>query len=241
MKITFLTLFPEMFTDFCKTSIIGRAINEGKVTVEFVNIRDFALDKYKHVDDTPYGGGAGMIMKCQPVLDALESVKDDQSKVVLFAANGKTYNQSLAREYCKLDHLILLCGHYEGIDARIENHVDDVLSIGDYVLTGGELASMVVADSIIRLLDGVIQKDSITDESYENGLLEYPQYTKPQDYKGEKIPTVLASGDHEKIRKWRKLQSLLLTRDKRKDLFDQYNLTDEDKKLLKDFDEHNDE
>ena len=241
MKITFLTLFPEMYTNFSNTSIIGRAIAENKVTVEFINIRDFALDKFKHVDDTPYGGGAGMIMKCQPVLDALESVKTENSKVILFAANGKTYNQSLARNYSKLDHLILLCGHYEGIDARIENHVDEVLSIGDYVLTGGELASMVVADSIIRLLDGVIQEDSITDESYENGLLEYPQYTKPQDYKGEKIPAVLASGDHEKIRKWRKLQSLLLTREKRKDLFEQYTLSDEDKKLLKDFDEHRDE
>ncbi len=241
MRITFLTLFPEMYSDFCHTSIIGRAISEGKVTVDFVNIRDFALDKYKHVDDTPYGGGAGMIMKCQPVLDALESVRNENSKVVLFAANGKKYNQSLARDYAELDHLILLCGHYEGIDARIEKHVDEVLSIGDYVLTGGELASMVVADSIIRLLDGVIQQDSINDESYENGLLEYPQYTKPQDYKGEKIPSVLASGDHEKIRKWRKLQSLLLTREKRPDLFAKYALSDEDKKLLKDFDENRDE
>ncbi len=236
MRITFLTLFPEMYRDFCKTSIIGRAIEENKVTVDFVNIRDFALDKYKHVDDTPYGGGAGMIMKCQPVLDALDSVRDEKSYVVLFAANGKQYNQSIARQYANLEHLILLCGHYEGIDARIENHVDEVISIGDYVLTGGELASMVVADSIIRLLDGVIQQESINDESYENGLLEYPQYTKPQDYKGEKIPEVLASGDHEKIRKWRRTQSLVKTREKRKDLFEQYTLTKEDKKLLDEFD-----
>ncbi len=236
MRITFLTLFPEMYSDFCKTSIIGRAIDENKVSVDFVNIRDFALDKFKHVDDTPYGGGAGMIMKCQPVLDSLDSVRKENSHVVLFAANGKQYNQSIARKYAKLDHLILLCGHYEGIDARIENHVDEVISIGDYVLTGGELASMVVADSVIRLLNGVIQEESINEESYENGLLEYPQYTKPQDYKGEKIPEVLASGDHEKIRKWRRTQSLVKTREKRKDLFEQYSLTKEDKKLLEEFD-----
>lgn len=236
MRITFLTLFPEMYSDFCKTSIIGRAIDENKVSVDFVNIRDFALDKFKHVDDTPYGGGAGMIMKCQPVLDSLDSIRKENSHVVLFAANGKQYNQSIARKYAKLDHLILLCGHYEGIDARIENHVDEVISIGDYVLTGGELASMVVADSVIRLLNGVIQEESINEESYENGLLEYPQYTKPQDYKGEKIPEVLASGDHEKIRKWRRTQSLVKTREKRKDLFEQYALTKEDKKLLEEFD-----
>jgi tRNA (guanine37-N1)-methyltransferase len=237
MRITFLTLFPEMYQNFTETSIIGRAISENKVSVDFVNIRDFALDKYKHVDDTPYGGGAGMIMKCQPVLDALNSVRNENSHVVLFTAGGKQYNQSLARKYVTYDHLILLCGHYEGMDARIEKHVDEVISIGDYVLTGGELASMVVADSVIRLIDGVIQLDSINDESYENGLLEYPQYTKPQDYNGEKIPEVLASGDHEKIRKWRKTQSLVLTREKRKDLFDKYILTEEDIKLLKAYDD----
>lgn len=240
MRITFLTLFPEMYDNFLHTSIIGRAILENKVSVDFVNIRDFALDKYKHVDDTPYGGGAGMIMKCQPVLDALESVRTEQSHVVLFAANGKQYKQSIARRYATTyDHLILLCGHYEGIDARIENHVDEVISIGDYILTGGELVSMVVADSVIRLLNGVILEDSINDESYENGLLEYPQYTKPQDYKGEKIPDVLASGNHENIRKWRKQQSLVMTREKRKDLFDAYVLTEEDKKLLKEYDNKN--
>ena len=240
MRITFLTLFPEMYDNFLHTSIIGRAILENKVSVDFVNIRDFALDKYKHVDDTPYGGGAGMIMKCQPVLDALDSVRTEKSHVVLFAANGKQYKQSFARRYATTyDHLILLCGHYEGIDARIENHVDEVISIGDYILTGGELASMVVADSVIRLLNGVILEDSINDESYENGLLEYPQYTKPQDYKGEKIPDVLASGNHENIRKWRKQQSLVMTREKRKDLFDAYVLTEEDKKLLKEYDNKN--
>ena len=239
MRITFLTLFPEMYDNFLHTSIIGRAILENKVSVDFVNIRDFALDKYKHVDDTPYGGGAGMIMKCQPVLDALESVRTDKSHIVLFAANGNQYKQSIARRYSTYDHLILLCGHYEGIDARIENHVDEVISIGDYILTGGELASMVVADSVIRLLNGVILEDSINDESYENGLLEYPQYTKPQDYKGEKIPDVLASGNHENIRKWRRQQSLVMTREKRKDLFDAYVMTEEDKKLLKEYDSKN--
>ena len=239
MRITFLTLFPEMYDNFFHTSIIGRAIFENKVSVDFVNIRDFALDKYKHVDDTPYGGGAGMIMKCQPVLDALESVHTEESHVVLFTANGKQYKQSIARRYATYDHLILLCGHYEGIDARIENHVDEVISIGYYILTGGELASMVVADSVIRLLNGVILEDSINDESYENGLLEYPQYTKPQDYNGEKIPDVLASGNHENIRKWRRQQSLVMTREKRKDLFDAYVLTEEDKKLLKEYDNKN--
>lgn len=237
MRITILTLFPEMYDNFLHTSIIGRAIERNIVSVDFVNIRDFAKDKYKHVDDTPFGGGAGMIMKCQPVLDALDSVRTEDSHVVLFTANGTSYTQAKAHEYTVYKHLILICGHYEGLDARIEHHVDETISIGDYVLTGGELASMVVSDSVIRLLDGAIQNASIQDESYENGLLEYPQYTKPRDYNGDIVPEVLTSGDHEKIRKWRRTMSLVLTREKRNDLFETFELSKEDKKLLKIYDE----
>ncbi|NCB34213.1 MAG: tRNA (guanosine(37)-N1)-methyltransferase TrmD, partial [Erysipelotrichia bacterium] len=182
MRITILTLFPEMFEGFLSTSIIARAISRGLVQVDFVNYRDFAHDTYKHVDDSPFGGGAGMVMKCQPVLDALNSVRTENSHVILMAPAGRQYEQSMAHEYASKEHLIILCGHYEGMDARIYDHVDELISIGDYVLTGGELASMVISDSVIRLLKGSIKDDSANDESYENGLLEYPQYTQPADY-----------------------------------------------------------
>lgn len=237
MKITVLTLFPEMFENFLNTSIVGRSIARGLAEVEFVQIRDFAPGNYRHVDDTPFGGGSGMVMKCQPVLDALASVRTENSHVMLTSPAGKPYSQKKARELSDMDHLIILCGHYEGMDARINNHVDELVSIGDYVLTGGELAAMVIIDSVVRLLKGAIREGSADEESHENGLLEYPQYTHPSDYKGEKVPEILLSGNHAKIREWRILQSLRNTRELRPDLYEKHELTDEEKKILKKYEE----
>ena len=222
-----------MFDGFLTTSIIKRCIDKGVVSVDFVNIRDFSHDKHNHVDDTPFGGGAGMVMKCQPVLEALESVRTEDSYVILMSPGGTKYQQKVAHRFAKVEHLIIICGHYEGLDYRINKHVDELVSIGDYVLTGGELASMVISDSIIRLLDGAIASDSISEESHENGLLEYPQYTKPADYNGDKVPDVLLSGHHKNIKEWRHVQSLLLTKELRPDMYEQYELSKEDKKLLK--------
>lgn len=236
MRITVVTLFPEMYHDFLSTSIIGRTIQKGLVQVDFVQIRDFAHDKYKHVDDTSFGGGAGQVMKCQPVLDALDSVRTESSYVVMMNPAGRPFKQQIARDLSTKGHLILLCGHYEGMDARIEKHCDDLLSIGDYVLTGGELASMVVMDAVIRLQKGAIADDSTVEESFEGGLLEYPQYTKPEDYEGDKVPEILVSGNHEKIRQYRLQQSLVLTRERRPDLFAKHELSKEEKKLLMKFD-----
>lgn len=232
MKISFLTLFPEQFDGFMNTSIIGRANQQERISFETVQIRDFSLNKHHHVDDTPFGGGAGMVMQCQPVLDALQSIKQDNSYVVLLSASGKQYNQTVAHELAKKEHLILICGHYEGVDARVEKHCDLCLSIGDYVLTGGELGAMVIADSVIRLQEGVLAQDSPKEESYENGLLEYPQYTQPALYQEDSVPEVLLSGHHENIRKWRLLQSLLRTKENRPDLFEKHELTKEEKELL---------
>ena len=232
MKITILTLFPEMFDGFKSNSIIARAISKGLVEVEAVQIRDFTLDKYGRVDTPPVGGGAGLIQKCQPIVDALKKVRTPGSKAVLFSPRGTTYNEQKAKEYAKLDHLILVCGHYEGIDERVNNYVDELLSIGDYILTGGEIPSMAVADSVIRLLDGAITADSLKDESFNTPLLEYPQYTEPYDFNGEKVPDILYSGNHAAIDKWRRKQSLKLTREYRPDLFKEIELSKQDKKLL---------
>ena len=233
MRITVLTLFPEMFAGFLETSIVGRAIERGLLEVDFVQIRDFAHDNYKHVDDTPFGGGAGMVMKCQPVLDALSSVKNEASHVIMMQASGHPYTQKKARSLAGQEHLIVLCGHYEGMDQRINSRCDDLISIGDYVLSGGELGAMVIIDSVARLLKGSIREESSEDESYENGLLEYPQYTKPAVYEGEAVPPVLLSGNHAKIREWRTAKSLLLTKEIRPDLYEKHELTKEEEKILK--------
>ncbi len=218
MKIDILTLFPEMFENIFSSSIIKRAIEDKKVEINIYNFRDYTTDPHNKVDDTPYGGGAGMVLTCQPIFDCVEAIRKDYSKVILLTPDGKTYNQEMAYNLSKEKHLILIAGHYEGFDERIRSICDLELSIGDYVLTGGELASMVIVDSIVRLLPGVIEEESHKNDSFNNNLLDYPTYTKPRIYKGMEVPEVLLSGDHKKIANWRMDQSLKKTKEKRPDL-----------------------
>lgn len=236
MKITILTLFPEMFQNFVSTSILKRAISKNIVTIQIVDIRSYTKDKYGRVDSAPIGGGAGLILKCQPVVDCLKD--QEPGKKILFSPRGSAFSQSKAHALSKEDHLILLCGHYEGMDERISSYVDEEISVGDYILTGGELPAMIVSDAIIRLLDGAISEDSIQEESFENGLLEYPQYTEPYEYEGKKVPDILYSGNHEAISLWRTKESLRLTRDKRPDLWKNYALSKKEKKLLLEIDQN---
>ncbi len=238
MKITILTLFPEMFDGFLTNSIIKRAIAKELVEIQIVNIRDYTKDKYGRVDSAPVGGGAGLIMKCQPIIDCLNAVRESDSHVVLLSPRGKQFTQKTAHFYQKnAQNLIILCGHYEGIDERVNDYVDELISIGDYILTGGEIASMAISDSIIRLIDGAISEDSIVEESFEDGLLEYPQYTEPYDFEGKKIPDILYSGNHTAINKWRKKQSLKLTQKYRPDLLKNRQLSKEERKLFNELDE----
>ena len=218
MKFDVLTLFPEMFEPL-NSSIIGRAKEKNLIEINLINIRDFSKDKHKKVDDTPYGGGAGMVMMPDVVYDAYKSIKDENAKVIYMSPQGKKLTQKKVEELAKNKHLIILCGHYEGIDQRvIDKIVDEEISIGDYVLTGGELPAMVLIDSVSRYSDGVITKESTNEESFTNGLLEYPQYTRPEVFEGEKVPEVLLSGHHANIEKWRKEKSLEITDKKRPDL-----------------------
>lgn len=218
MKIDILTLFPEMFENIFSSSIIKRAIEDKKVEINIYNFRDYTTDPHNKVDDTPYGGGAGMVLTCQPIFDCVEAIRKDYSKVILLTPDGKTYNQEVAYNLSREKHLILIAGHYEGFDERIRSICDLELSIGDYILTGGELASMVIVDSIVRLLPGVIEEESHKNDSFNNNLLDYPTYTKPRIYKGMEVPEVLLSGDHKKIANWRMEQSLKKTKEKRPDL-----------------------
>ena len=218
MKFDVLTLFPEMF-EILNQSIIGKAIEKDLIDINVINIRDFSKDKHKKVDDTPYGGGAGMVMKPDVVYDAYQSVKDANAKVIYMSPQGKPLNQKKVEELSKENHLIILCGHYEGIDQRVlDKIVDEEISIGDYVLTGGEIPAMVLIDSVSRYVEGVLKEDSIKEESFSNGLLEYPQYTRPEVFEGMKVPEVLLSGHHENIEKWRKEKSLEITKKKRPEL-----------------------
>lgn len=219
MRIDILTLFPEMFSAL-QTSILGRAQQSGKIEINIIDIRDFTLDKHKKCDDTPYGGGAGMVMTPQPIYDAIMSVKSSNTHVVYTSPRGRTFSQKVAYEFSKLEHLVILCGHYEGIDQRvIDLCVDEEVSIGDFVLTGGEIPAMAMVDSIARLCDGVISAESLENESFSGaGLLEYPQYTKPQEFMGLSVPEVLLSGNHGEIDKWRKEKSLEITKMRRPDL-----------------------
>ena len=218
MTIDVLTLFPEMFTGVISSSIIKRAIDDKKVTINLHNFRDFSKDIHHKVDDTPYGGGCGMILACQPIFDCVNSLRRENSKVILLTPDGTVYNQEIAGSLSKEEHLILICGHYEGFDERIRIICDMELSIGDNVLTGGEVPAMVLIDSITRLLDGVINKESYENDSFYQGLLDYPQYTKPRVYNGLEVPEVLLSGNHQKIAEFRKVQALERTKLRRPDL-----------------------
>lgn len=231
MRITVLTLFPEFFDSFQTTSIIKRAIEKQKVIFETINFRDYTLDKHNKVDDTPCGGGQGMVLMCQPIIDCLKAIRTEKSLVVMMTPQGKGFNQVMAKQFSQVEHLIILCGHYEGFDERIRSYVDMEVSLGDFVLTGGEGAALVISDAIIRLLDGVIQESSHSDDSFENGLLEYPQYTRPIVFDGREVPEILLSGHHANIRKWRLKQSLLRTKEKRPDLLDGRVFTKEEQKI----------
>ena len=203
IRIDILTLFPSMFDGFLNESIINRAIKRNLVQINVINFRNYTLDPHGKVDDTPYGGGAGMVLTPQPIFDAVEDLKTENTKVILLTPDGKTYNQEMAYSYSKEEHIILICGHYEGFDERIRTLADSEISIGDYVLTGGEIPSMVITDSITRLIDGVIEKESHEYDSFNNNLLDYPTYTKPRDFRGMKVPDVLTSGNHKEIEKYR--------------------------------------
>ena len=233
MKINILTLFPEMF-DIFNHSIIGKAKDKGIVDISPINIRDFTLNKHKKVDDYPYGGGAGMVMTPQPLVDSIRHCKkENKGKVIFLGPRGKTFNQKMAMELSKEEELIFICGHYEGIDERVYKYIDLEISLGDFILTGGEMAAIPVIDSVLRLKNGVLGKEeSYEDESFSDGLLEYPQYTRPEEFEGDKVPEVLLSGHHENIRKWRRAQSLTITKERRKDLYDKITLSKEDKKIL---------
>ena len=220
MKIDILTLFPNMFTGFLEESIIKRAININAVNINLVNFRDFSKLSNHQVDDTPYGGGRGMVLRCEPIIDALDSVKTNDSKVILLSPQGKTFDEKKALELKEEKHLILICGHYEGFDERIRSFVDEEISIGDYVLTGGELPAMVITDSIVRLLPNVIKEESYLNDSFMNNLLDYPTYTKPPVFRNLKVPDVLLSGHHENIKKWREEEAIKNTIKKRNDLLE---------------------
>ena len=218
MKIDILTLFPEMFNGVFNESIIKRAIDDKKVEINLINFRKYSKDPHQKVDDTPYGGGSGMVLACQPIYDCINDIRTVDSKIILLTPAAKTYNQKQAYNLSKEKHLIIICGHYEGFDERIRKLVDIEISIGDYVLTGGEIPAMILVDSITRLLPGVIKDESHQKESYNNDLLDYPTYTKPAEYLGMKVPEVLLSGDHQKIDEYRKEQSIKKTEQIRPDL-----------------------
>lgn len=238
MRFDVLTLFPELINSVLGESIIGRAQKSGLIEVNAINIRDFSTNKHRKVDDYPFGGGGGMIMSVQPIFDAFHSITDmleRKPKCIYMSPQGKVLTQSMALKLREEEHLILLCGHYEGIDERIiETIVDEEISIGDYVLTGGELPAMVLVDCVSRLVPGVLSgEEAFSQESHYNGLLEYPQYTRPYEFEGKAVPDILLSGHHANIVKWKKRQSLLRTYKKRPDLLENYELSEEEKKLLK--------
>ena len=219
MKFDVLTLFPEMF-EILNQSIIGKAKEKELININLINIRDFSKDKHKKVDDTPYGGGAGMVIRPDVVYEAYESISDiENAKVIYMSPQGNILNQKKVEDLSKNKHLVILCGHYEGIDQRVlDKIVDEEISIGDYVLTGGEIPAMVLIDSVSRYVEGVLNQESVKEESFSNGLLEYPQYTRPEIFEGEKVPEILLSGHHQNIEKWRNDKSLEITKNKRPDL-----------------------
>ena len=228
MIIDIITIFPEMFEGIIKSSIIKRTIEKELITINVHDFRNYTTNKHKKVDDTIYGGGAGMLIQCQPIIDNLKSIEGyEKAHKIITSAQGNTFNQQKAKQLSKLDHIIIICGHYEGIDDRVLNYVDEEISIGDYILTGGEIPALAIIDSVIRLIPNAITDMSIEDESFEMGLLEYPQYTKPYEYDGYKVPDVLISGNHEEIRKYRKFESIKKTYFRRPDLLENNKLDKE--------------
>ena len=221
MKIDILTLFPKMFDGFLSESIIKRAIENKKVEINIIDFRKYSKDPHGSVDDTPYGGGAGMVLMPQPIFDCIRSIKTNDSLVIMLTPEGKTYKQEMALKLKNHKHLILLCGHYEGFDERIKTICDMFISVGDFILTGGEIPSMLITDSIVRLLDGVIDKESLESESFNSKLLDYPTYTKPRDFEGMLVPDVLLSGDHKKIAEYRKNEQIKKTKELRPDLMEE--------------------
>lgn len=222
MKFDVITLFPEIVDYPLSFSVIGRARKRGIIEVNFTNPRDFATDKHKTVDEKPYGGGSGMVLMAEYVWKAINKVKTPQSHIVLLTPKGRVFNQDIVKEYSCYKHIVLVCGHYEGIDERISSFVDEELSIGDFILSGGEIAAICVIDAVSRVVKGVIKDESYQNESFTNFLLEYPQYTKPRVWKGMSVPSVLLSGNHNKIKRWRFEQSLKITKERRPDLYKKY-------------------
>ena len=221
IKIDILTLFPNFFNGILNESIIKRAIENKQVEINIINFREYSPLSNKQVDDTPYGGGAGMLLRCEPIFLALDTIKEKDSHIILLSPEGSTYNQKKALELKKYKHIIIICGHYEGYDERIKSQVDEIISIGDYILTGGEIAAMAITDSIIRLIPGVINENSLLTESFNNNLLDYPQYTKPAEYRGLKVPDILLSGNHELINEFRKKEQIKKTKELRPDLWEE--------------------
>lgn len=236
MKITILSMFPESFDSFLSFPVVKRAVDRNLLELNIVDVKEFAGGSFRHIDDSPCGGGPGMIMRIDTLMRALESVRTPSSHVMLLSPKGQKYTQKRARELCLMDDLIIVCGHYEGVDRRFEDHVDEMVSIGDYILTGGEIPAMCITDSVARLLKGALREGATSDESHENGLLEYPQYTKPVDWNGEKVPEILLSGNHGAIDKWRRVQALKDTRKYRPDMFSCYEMSDEERRWLQEAD-----
>lgn len=232
MKIKIMTLFPQFFNEFIKSSVIGRAISKGIVEIEVINIRDYSLDKNHRVDDHPLGGGAGLIMRLEPLVDCLKDNTSKKTHKIFLGPKGHQYKQEDAVRLSKEEEICLICGHYEGVDARFENYIDEEISIGDFILTGGEIPSMLVADSVIRLLKGAISDDSTKEESFSNTLLEYPQYTFPKEYDGYKVPDILFCGNHQIIEKYHHKEAIKETYKKRRDLFDKMTYSKDDMKII---------
>jgi tRNA (guanine37-N1)-methyltransferase len=232
MTIDIITIFPEFFTTFLETSIIKRAIEDHLVEINCHQLRDYSKRKHQKIDDTPYGGGAGMLMQFPPFYEAIKKLRKEDSYVIMLSPQGKLFTQSKAKSLADKDHLILLCGHYEGIDARVEEFVDEEISIGDYVLTGGEIPAMILSDAVTRLIPNVIAQESYEEDSLQNGWLKYPQYTKPESYEGYDVPEILKSGHHKNIEDWRKKESIKKTYEKRSDLIEQINLTNDERIIL---------
>ena len=239
MKIDILSLFPEMFKGPLTQSIVGKAIEKQLLDVEVTDFRDYTTNKQRHVDDTPYGGGAGMLLQAQPIYDALDAIaakNDGLGKVILLDPDGRKFDQKVAEELSQEKHLTFICGHYEGYDERIRERVTDEISLGDFVLTGGELGAMVVIDATVRLLPDVLgNRESALGDSFSTGLLEYPQYTRPADFRGMKVPEVLTSGNHQKIAEWRNKEALRRTYERRPDLLENYELSAQEEKWLREF------